>query len=154
MVASLIIPKDMAWLSIKHFHKAKLSPFRLAATSIQTLLASTSVPASVSSGVLATIARAKQQQSSQQQQAKQDNTHENQAVNSILPSRGQIITGGSNQEHESKRARRDYNQRVHTMSLRLPLNQPAWSLLPITFKKMISSYATTPIPMPSSQRQM
>jgi len=76
-----------------------------------------------------------QQQSSQQQQAKLDNTHENQAVNSILPSRGHIfaITGGSNQEHESKRAKRDFERRVHTASPRLPLNRPEWFLLLITF---------------------
>ena len=39
----------------------------------------------------------------------------------------------SNQEHESKRARRDYERRVHTVSPRLPLNRLAWSLVPITF---------------------
>ena len=43
------------------------------------------------------------------------------------------MTGGSNQEHESKRARRDYERRVHTVSPRLPLNRPAWSMVPITF---------------------
>jgi hypothetical protein len=56
-------------------------------------------------------------------------------VNSIFPSQGHIFTiiGGSNQEDESKRSKRDYEQRAHTVSIRLPLNRPAWSLLPITF---------------------
>ncbi|CAD6257553.1 unnamed protein product [Miscanthus lutarioriparius] len=40
---------------------------------------------------------------------------------------------GSNEEHESKRARRDYESRVHTVSPRLPLNRSAWSLVRITF---------------------
>ncbi|CAD6257622.1 unnamed protein product [Miscanthus lutarioriparius] len=45
------------------------------------------------------------------------------------------ITGGSNQEHENKRARREFERRVHTISPRVPLNRPAWSMVPITFDK-------------------
>ena len=75
-----------------------------------------------------------QQQSSQPQLAKQENVQEQQAVN-ILPSQGHIfaITDGSNQEHENKRARKDYERRAHTISPRVPLNRPAWSMVPITF---------------------
>ena len=64
-----------------------------------------------------------------------EHRQENSKVNSILPSSGDIyaITGGSNLEHESKRARREYQRRVHTVSPRLLLNRPAWSLVPITF---------------------
>ena len=43
------------------------------------------------------------------------------------------ITGGSNQEHENKRARREFERRVHTVSPRVPLNRPAWSMVPMTF---------------------
>jgi hypothetical protein len=52
-----------------------------------------------------------------------------------LPSQGHIfaITGGSNQEHENKRARREFERRVHTVSPRVPLNRPVWSMVPITF---------------------
>ena len=78
-----------------------------------------------------------QQHSSQPQPAKKENTQEHQAVNNILPSQGHIfaITDGSNQEHENKRARRDYERRVHTVLPRVPLNRPAWSMVPITFDK-------------------
>ena len=49
-------------------------------------------------------------------------------MNNILPSQGHIfaITGGSNQVHESKRARKDHERRVL-------LNRLAWSMVPITF---------------------
>ena len=46
-----------------------------------------------------------------------------------------MITGGSNQEHKNKRARKDYERRVHTVSPRVSLNRPAWSMVPITFNK-------------------
>jgi hypothetical protein len=66
---------------------------------------------------------------------KQENTQEHQAVNNILPSQGHIftITGGSNQEHENKRDIREFERRVHTISPRVPLNRPAWSMVTITF---------------------
>ena len=56
-------------------------------------------------------------------------------MNNILPSQGHIfaITGGSNQEHENKRVRKDFERSVHTVSPRVPLNRPAWSMVPITF---------------------
>ena len=52
--------------------------------------------------------RQEQQQSSKPQLAKQENAQEHQALNNILPSQGHIfaIIGGSNQEHENKRAER------------------------------------------------
>ena len=80
-----------------------------------------------------------QQHSSQPQPTKQENTQEHQAVNNILPSQGHIfaITGGSNQEHENKRARREYERRVHTVSPRVPLNRPAWFMVPITFDENV-----------------
>jgi hypothetical protein len=34
---------------------------------------------------------------------------------------------------KNKRARRDYERRVHTVSPRVPHNKPAWSMVPITF---------------------
>ena len=56
-------------------------------------------------------------------------------MNNILPSRGHIfaIAGGSNQEHENKRAIREFERIVHTVSPRVPLNRLAWSMVPITF---------------------
>jgi len=69
--------------------------------------------------------------------AKQENAQDQQTVNSILPSHGHIfaITGGSNQEHESKRARCDYERRVHIILPRLPMNRPAWSQVLVTFNE-------------------
>lgn len=87
--------------------------------------------------VVSSPVQPEQQWSSQPHQAKQEGTQDQQTVNSIFPSHGHIfaITGGSNQEHDSKRARRDYERRVHTVSPRLPLNRPAWSLVPSTFNE-------------------
>jgi len=34
---------------------------------------------------------------------------------------------------KNKRARREFERRVHTVSPRVPLNRPAWSMVPITF---------------------
>lgn len=96
--------------------------------------------------VVSSPALPEQQQSSQPNQAKPEKTHDQNVVINILPSRGHIfaITGRSNQEHESKRARRDYERRVHTISPRLPLNMPAWSLIPITFDE--SDFQVTDYP--------
>jgi len=44
-----------------------------------------------------------------------------------------MITGGSNQEPENKRARWDFERIVYTISPRIPLNRLAWSMVPITF---------------------
>lgn len=76
-----------------------------------------------------------QQPNTQQVVPKQENNQELQVVNTVMPTNGHIyaITGGSNLEHESKRARKDYQRRVLTVSPRLPLNRPAWAMVPITF---------------------
>jgi hypothetical protein len=67
--------------------------------------------------------------------ASSESALEYQVVNNIVPSQGHIfaITGGSNQEHGNKRARKEFERRVHTVSPRVPLNSPAWSMVPITF---------------------
>jgi hypothetical protein len=85
------------------------------------------------SAAATSLVQQEQQYSSQPQSAKQESAQEHQVVN-ILPSQGHIfaITGGSSQEHENKRARREFERRVHTVSPRLPLNRLAWSLVPIT----------------------
>jgi hypothetical protein len=77
------------------------------------------------------LARQEQQHSSQPQPANLDVAQEHQIMNTILLSQGHIftITGGSNQEHESKRARRSFERRVHTVSPRLPLNRLVWSMV-------------------------
>jgi hypothetical protein len=95
-----------------------------------------------------------QQQSSQPQQAKQDNMQDQQTVNSILPSRGHIFatTGGSNQEHESQRARRDYEWRVHIVSPRFTFKQARMVASPNYFRqKMTSKYEIIHTTMLSSQ---
>lgn len=67
--------------------------------------------------------------------APQESSRELQIVNMVLPSKGHIFatTGGSNQEHMSKRAKKDHQRRVLTVTPRVPLNRPAWSTVPITF---------------------
>ena len=87
------------------------------------------------SATVSSPVRQEQQQSSKPQLAKQENAQEHQALNNILPSQGHIfaIIGGSNQEHENKRAREDYERRVHTVSPKVPLNMLVWSMVPITF---------------------
>lgn len=87
------------------------------------------------SNVVSSSVHPEQPQNSQAVPIPQESAKETQPTSNPLPSHGHIfaITGGSNQEHESKRDRRDYERRVHTVTPRLPLNRPAWSLVPITF---------------------
>lgn len=79
---------------------------------------------------VASAAPQEQQLSSQPQQPapKPKTQPKIQNVNHIQPTLGHIyaITGGLNQEHESKRARRDYQQRVFNVSPRALLGRPIW----------------------------
>jgi hypothetical protein len=55
----------------------------------------------------------------------------------MMNSSGHIyaITGGSNLEHDNKRARRDFVRRVLTISPKTPIAHPAWKTTPITFSE-------------------